>query len=327
VSSLSRRAIWAYVPVAVLLAALLSGCNGPTIIDQATQIGNYKIDFSIEPQTLKPPQFATLNYGVLDASTNKPPKAFDPVYGALMHNVIVSRDLTVFRHSYTDRGAQDQFSMPTEFPQTGEYYSYTIFKPAGADVQVLKGTIQSGDAGNGPVLAVDTDRAKLAYGSRFELLTAKDGVHVGKPSQLAIYATERGNPVTELWPFLNAPGYLWVIGQDGNNFGVEVGAAQGRPMGGDNSTGQVVPAPTLIPDLQEAIASRTVQPVPSLVPAQQTALVSVVQTPGLVVPTSGYGPTIIFTHTFPKAGLYKMWAEMQYRNQVFTVDWVVNVAP
>ena len=98
-------------------------------------------------------------------------------------------------------------------------------------------------------------------------------------------------------------------------------------MGGDNSNGQPVAAPTLMPDVQAAVASRTAQPAATLIPAQQTALVSIVETPGAVVPGTGYGPTVAFTHVFPKAGLYKVWAEMQYRDQVITVDWVLNVAP
>jgi hypothetical protein len=313
--------------VALAPVALLAGCNGPTVVDQAERIGNYKIDFSMDPQTLKPPQLVTVNYAISEASTNKPVKSFDPIYGALIHNVIISRDLTVFKHSYATQSQLDQFSMLTQFPQTGEYYSYTIFKPTGGDLQVLRGTIQSGDAGQAPQPVVDAERAKLAYGSRFELLTGPNPIRAGQPSQLAVFVTERGSPVTILWPFLDAPGYLWTIGQDGNDFGVETGAAQGRPLGADNAGGTAVAAPTLMPDVQSAVASRTAQPVATLFPAQQTALVSVVETPAAVLPGMGFGPTVAFTHTFPKAGLYKVWAEMRYRGQDITVDWVLNVAP
>jgi hypothetical protein len=324
---LRRGSTLALTALALGAGAFLTGCNGPTVVDQADQIGNYKIDFSMDPQTLKPPQLVTVNYAISDAGTNKPVKSFDPIYGALIHNVVISRDLTAFKHTYATQSQLDQFSMLTQFPQTGEYYSYTMFKPTGGDLQVLRGTIQAGDAGNAPQLVVDANRAKLAYGSRFELLTGPNPIRAGQPSQLAVYVTERGNPVTTLWPFLDAPGYLWVIGQDGNDFGVETGASQGRPMGADNAEGQAMAAPTLIPDVQGAVASRTAQPAATLIPAQQTALVSVVETPGAVVPGTGYGPTVAFTHTFPKAGLYRIWAEMQYRNQILTVDWVLNVAP
>ncbi len=150
-------------------------------------------------------------------------------------------------------------------------------------------------------------------------------MHAGKPAQLGIYVTERGSPVTELWPFLDAPGYLWVIGQDGQDFAFVTGAAEGRSM--SSGSGTAIAAPTLMPGLQAAVSSRTAQPVATLVPVQQTALVSVVQTPGAVVPSTAHGPLITYTHTFPKTGLYKIWSEMQYRGQPILVDWVVNIEP
>jgi hypothetical protein len=67
--------------------------------------------------------------------------------------------------------------------------------------------------------------------------------------------------------------------------------------------------------------------VPTLLPVQATAQVSVIETPGAVTPGTGYGPLVAFTHTFPKAGMYKVWAEMSYRGQPVTVDWVLSVEP
>ena len=67
----------------VATTTLLPGCNGPTVVDQADQIGNYKVDFSMDPETLKPPQLVTVSYAISDASTNKPVTGFEPIYGAL----------------------------------------------------------------------------------------------------------------------------------------------------------------------------------------------------------------------------------------------------
>jgi hypothetical protein len=44
------------------------------------------------------------------------------------------------------------------------------------------------------------------------------------------------------------------------------------------------------------------------------------------VPSIGYGPNIAFTHTFPRAGFYKMWLEVLYRGQVSLVNYVIKVA-
>ena len=157
--------------------------------------------------------------------------------------------------------------------------------------------------------------------------------------------TERGAPVTALWPFLGSPGFLWVIDSDGNNFGVETGASEGHPYVAPSATAEATqstpilslptqsptgapsPAPTLVPDLQAAVASVTSVPVPTLAPVQQTPQLSVVETPGAVVPSIGYGPTVAFTHTFPEPGYYKVWAEVLYRDQVIAVGWMLKVEP
>jgi hypothetical protein len=321
-ASWQRRAATLLAAGAAL--ALLSGCTGQTSIDQASSIGNYNITFGIQPERLNPPQRAALDYGITDAKTNKPVTKFDTIYGAMFHNVLFSRDLRAFQHSYAEENQLNAFSLSTQFIETGKYYSYTMFRPTGSDLQVLTGTVQSGDAGNAPDLRVDTD-PREAFGAQFSLVLGSTPIHAGAPTQLAVYVTERGNPVTELWPFLGAPGYLWIVDENGQSFAVETGASQSHPTSGSST--QPAPAPTVGTDLQAALTAVAGQPVPTMLPAQQTAQVSVVETPGVVVPDVGYGPSVVFTHTFPHPGLFKVWAEMEYRNQVEQLDWVLNIAP
>jgi len=318
-----------------LILLLLAACSGPTVVEQADHIGNYNISFSVDPQSMKPPQVGSVSYGISDATTGKPVSAFDTVYGALIHNVLMSRDLTLFSHNYTNRSQQNQFSMRAVFPESGKYYSHTLFQPAGADLQVLTGTVQIGDEGNEPELVVNTGRSQTAYGARFDLLLGSNPIRAGQPTQLGVYVTERGAPVTALWPFLGAPGYLWVIDSEGNDFGVETGASEAHSYPAEASTPQArpspseppAPPPTFVPTLQAELATRTAQPVPTLFPVQLTPQQSVIQTPGAVVPSVGYGPTVAFTHTFPKPGYYKIWSEVQYRDQVIAVGWMLKVEP
>jgi hypothetical protein len=84
------------------------------------------------------------------------------------------------------------------------------------------------------------------------------------------------------------------------------------------------PAPTFQPDVATAIASITAQPVSTLLPVQQTAQSSVIGTP-VVQPAVGYGPEVAFTHTFPHAGLYKLWLEVVHGREVILSDFVVRV--
>jgi hypothetical protein len=313
--------------VAGLLAFVLGGCVGQTTVDQSTSQGNLNIAFTMDPARLNPPQLsATLNYALSDAKTGKPVILLDTIYGAQMHNIMISRDLSAFYHTYAGSSQRAEFSMPTQFPIQSQYYSYTLYQPTGSPLQILTGTVQAGQQGAAPQLITDTDHVKSSYGSQFQLILGTNPIKAGTPVQLAVHVTERGNPVTALWPNLGAPGYLWIVDENGNHFGVETGASAAQQLFGTPGA-PLTPGPTFAPDLLNSLATVTAQPVPTLLPVQQTPAVSIVQTPGAVIPSIGYGPTVAFTHTFPTPGLYKIWVEINYRDNVSDIPWVLNVSP
>ncbi|MEP6775882.1 MAG: hypothetical protein ABJA50_09830, partial [Chloroflexota bacterium] len=149
----------AALAVTVLAAGVLSGCTDPTTADYPATSGNYAVAVSMDPQRLNPPQFATINYKITDPSTGKPVTAFAPVDGALFHNVLISGDLMTFKHSYSDRVTDNQVSLATFFPQKGTYYSFGLFQPVGGDMQLLQGTVKTGE-GAEPALTVESTVAK-----------------------------------------------------------------------------------------------------------------------------------------------------------------------
>ena len=332
-------------PAALVSAALatiaLVACNGPTIVDAPETSGDFRVSLSMDPATLNPPQLATINYSITDNSTGKPVAEYAPVLGALFHNVLISRDLLHFEHSPTDRLLMDTFSTLTYFPKTGAYYSFGIFNPVESGVNVYLHTVQSGDVGPEPQLADELSASQVdrKFGLRLELMTGPEPLRAGQDAQIAFYVTELGQPVTGLWSYLDAPGYLWIIDEDGQNFTWEVGISPAHaltttgtpppsPTAGANqpTVAPTLPPPTFIPDLGEQLATRTAQPAPTLAPVQATAQASVLE-PQLVRPPVTYGPYIAFPHRFPAAGLYKMWLEFMYRGEVIKSGWVVSVEP
>lgn len=347
----SRLRGLATLAVAVLAGGVLSGCTDPTTVDYPATSGSYNVTVSMDPQRLNPPQFATINYHVTDASNGKPVTNFSTVEGALFHNVLISGDLTQFKHTYSNRVSDNQVSLATFFPQRGTYYSYALFQPAGGDMQLYPGTVHTGE-GAAPNLKVDSTVAKVTaqYGLRVELMTGEGPIKAGEDRQLAAFVSEHNVPVNAIWPFLGAPGYMWIINSEGKDFAWERGAAVAHQLlpdatatettgGNSSSSSSATPAsaqatgtpvaptagpPTLAPGIDSALATRTVQPIATLQPAQATAQLSVME-PSLVLPAVGYGPYVVFTHKFPEAGLYKIWVEFTYRNQVITTDWVVQV--
>jgi hypothetical protein len=324
---------------ATLTALALVACNGPTIVDAPEGAGDFRVTLSMDPATLNPPQLSTINYTVSDGRTGKPVAEYTPALGALFHNVLISRDLIHFKHSYTSRLLLGSVSLQTYFPTTGKYNSYGIFNPAEADVNVYAHTVQAGDEGPEPNLVDDADKSKVArqYGLRLDLLTGPEPIRAGEDAQIAVYVTERGVPVTGLWPFLDSPGYLWIIDQESRHFTWEEGVSPshvltttGTPSPSPTAATQAAtveptrPVPTFIPSLLEDLVTRVAQPIPTLAPVQATAQASILE-PQAVRPPITHGPYVLFGHEFPEPGLYKIWFEFMYRGQVIYADWVVTV--
>jgi hypothetical protein len=343
VTSLSTLGSKAAFLIAIIALAASTGCAGPTSVDVGPQNGQYRVIMKMDPLTLNPPQLGTLTFGVTDAKTGKPVVAYEPVLGAdtLMHTIVISKDLLSFWHGDTDRLVQNEASISTFFPKTGTYYVYTIYKPAGAPLQVFTSTITSGPPSEEATLVEDASSAKTAGSVRVQLVTSPSTLKAGTPAQLVFHLSERGRLIQEVEPYLEAPGHLWIVNERGEDFGHESGAAAAHQLiapaspspteAGATSVAQSSPQatatlalPTFAPGIGEALATITAVSVPTLAPVQQTAQLSVVETPA-VQPAIGYGPDIAFTHTFPEEGLYKMWLEFKYRDRVVQVDYVVQV--
>ncbi|HEX8599842.1 MAG TPA: hypothetical protein VF952_15170 [Chloroflexia bacterium] len=213
--SLMRHARRKFTVLLALLAlggGVLAGCAGPTTISEGGSTGKYDIKVRLDPVHLNPPALGTLSFEVSDQTTKKPVTAFAPVFDIsdLMHTITIHKDATFFRHSFTDRLVVGAASVPVGFPEMGTYYTWTYFKPDGAELQVFKTKVQTGTE---PVVqAQDEDlRPKVSYGLRVELLHGEEAWHAGEPVQLAFRMTQRGYPVRDLQAYFGAPGHLWIL--------------------------------------------------------------------------------------------------------------------
>lgn len=343
------------VTLGLTLAAY--GCTGPTSLSGQGGSEQYAVDIKMDPLTLNPPQLGTLTFEVRENANGKVVNAFEPVAGALLHNVIMSRDLEFFRHDAAQHLVLDQASVSAYFPSMGTYYTYALYKPVGAPVQQFKSTIVSGSESEEAQLVEETSRSsradsqlsivKVTNGLSVGWVKGTESIKAGQPSQLLFHVTERGAPVTSLWPLYDAPAHLWLVDSDANEFTHLMGTAQSRVLipdatpaagttQGEGSSSQPIPrevpggggtpmpVPTLIPSLRGALATVTSIPYPTLLPVQKTPQADMggVQD---VRPATGYGPDVVFTHTFPHEGMYKMWLEVKWRDQIVATDFVVRV--
>ncbi|MDQ5822716.1 MAG: hypothetical protein M3441_00700 [Chloroflexota bacterium] len=208
----ARRKSTVLLALLALAGGVLAGCAGPTAISEGGSTGKYDVKVRLDPVHLNPPALGTLSFEVTDQTTQKPVTQFEPVFDIsdLMHTITIHKDATFFRHSFTDRLVLSSASVPVGFPEMGTYYTWTYFKPDGAELQVFKTKIQTGTE---PVVqAQDEDlRPKVSYGLRVELLHGEEAWHVGEPVQLAFRVTQRGYPVRDLQAYFGAPGHLWIL--------------------------------------------------------------------------------------------------------------------
>ncbi len=351
---LRHRVAALYGVTLVSLALATTACTGTTTIDPQAQQGQFAVTVRMDPPTLNPPQLGTLNFAVTDTKSGKPVSKFEPVSNVLMHSVVISKDMLFFRHAFTSNLTLGDASLSAYFPGQGRYTAYVLYNPAGAALQTFTTTITTGQEGPDPALVEDAARAKVSGDARVQLVVPMDGYHVGRSQQLLFHVTERGNPVSELWPFLGAAGHLWIkddVAPDStlahevgastyrNTGETAVPAAEGTPSGitipalqGSSSgpgpefspIGTPIPVPALDASVAGPLATLTSQPVATLFPVQETAQASVLGAQA-VQPSVAFGPDVVFTHTFQHPGLYKMWFEFQYKGRVVTTDHVIRV--
>ncbi len=323
--------------VVTSLVVALSGCQGPTSIEAQPGIGKYSVTIKTDPLTLNPPQLATLSYLVTNNETNKAVTEFEPIWGALLHNIVIRDDLQYFRHTSTNNTIRDAASVLTYFPTTGKYHTYTLFQPTGEPLQVYTATITSGEGEDHADMEIDETRTKLSGGLRVQLITGSEMIRAKEATQLVFRVTERGRPVTDLWPLYEAPGHLWIVNEHGEDFAHLTASAASRRLVPEMATGTpqpaasrtagaITPGPTFAAGVAEAVASATSAAVPTLPAVQQTAQASTLDEPD-VQPTFGYGPELVFTHTFPHEGLYKMWLEIERNDLTLQYDYFVRVTP
>jgi len=383
----------------IVLLLILSGCSGRTTVEPEEQPGErYQVQVALDPPTLNIPHLGTLTFQVIDtANGNKPVEEFAEVSGALLHHINVSHDLEYFYHSFTEVLVDKQASVFVNFPKLGSYYSYALFRPAGAELQTYRQTITAGPADEHPPdIVPDASPRKQAGWLTFDLITESE-IKRGSPTQLVLHVSERGQEVTALSPYLNAPGHLWLIDSEGEHPAHIAGAAEGRRVaptgttvvggaGGTETAGTSTPSargtsaagtpqaigtaegedvgqgagsttggtgaasagqggtrsggpgtppveqemlpierPTYVSAIEDALATVTAGPRPTFAAVQQTAQSYIQSTPE-TGSDYAFGPDVAFTHTFPEAGLYKLWFEVLHRGQVVLVSYVVDVS-
>lgn len=160
---------------------------------------------------------ASLTFTIKDP-TGAPVTKVEAVHEKLMHLLIISKDLSWFRHEHPVVQKDGTFTLGFTFPQGGDYILYHDFTPPNVGQQVVQVPLTVEGAAPAAVkLTVDDKAPKTIDGYTVSLDTGGP-VKTGGETHLAFTITKDGKPVTTLAPYLGAMGHLVVISEDRSEF-------------------------------------------------------------------------------------------------------------
>ena len=181
------------------------------------RIGEYRMDVAVTPGP-RGAGAARLRITVRDPATGKPVPAFAAVHERLLHLFIIDRALDYFAHVHPAPAGDGVFDLRYRLPP-GEYVLIADFLPQGGTSQMLQHAIVT-PGYRGPLFPPAADlkpeipAEKTVDGLRVRLDAT--GLRAGKEAVLRFTLTDavNGVPVTDLEPFLGAPGHMLIVNAD-----------------------------------------------------------------------------------------------------------------
>ena len=183
------------------------------------RLGEYKLDVTLLPRAGG--GASGLEIAVRDPETGDPVKQFIDVHERPFHLFILSRDLSQFAHVHPERapdGRPDGGFILRQDVAAGEYVLVADFLPAGGTPQLVERAIVTpGHTGPlfGPVPdLVISPAEQVVAGLRIRMDASSPVPRRETPVRFHISDASTGLPVTDLEPYLGAPGHLLVVNQD-----------------------------------------------------------------------------------------------------------------
>ncbi len=294
------------VVIALALIALAVGCAGSPQSTQTTQQAKsspfvrtsltgasaFSSELMAEPSEVKAGEQATFIFTVKDEK-GAPVRDLQIVHEKPMHLLVVSNDLAQFDHVHPEPQGDGTLRVNYNFPNGGGYKLYADFTPPGAKQVVERYDVTVG----GP------ERARTALVEDKSLTSKVDSLSVtmfpDKPLRageelminFAVADAQTAAPVTDLQPYLGALAHFVIISEDMTEFlHVHPMDAKDAKQNEDEHKGMKMTA-------------------------TKSGGEGAVRTPAVSAHT-----------TFPRAGLYKLWAQFQRGGRVITVPFVLRVA-
>ncbi len=250
------------------------------------------MDFKAEPAEIKAGGPTTLFFTIKDKQ-GAIVKDLETVHEKLVHLLIVSKDLAEFYHIHPEQQADGSFKVMHTFPNGGDYRLYADFTPQASSQIVEQVNVKvSGTARAAIPLVPDQTLEKTVDDLRVVMKPEGD-IKAGNELMLnfQVFDAKSGKPVTDLQNYLGALAHFVIISEDMKDFVHAHPMSKGEKMDGmkmDESKPHSH-------DKTEGDAKKVSE-------------------------------SEVSAHTaFPRAGLYKLWAQFQRNGKVISVPFIVNV--
>ena len=265
---------------------------------ELTENARYAADLKIEPAAAQAGEEVNLIFTVKDKQGEKV-KNLKIVHEKLMHLLVVSDDLAQFDHVHPEQQADGSFHLKYKFPNGGVFKLYTDFTPPDAGQIVNVFDVKAGGAIREKTpLVADREFTKTVDGLTFTMKTGEP-LQAANSTALNFYVTDaQGKTVTDLQPYLGAMAHFVVISEDATKF-LHV-HAEGGEMTKTIGTGGHEGHGDRHGEMEMDVKTDAKNP---------------------------NTPTVMAHTEFPTGGIYKLWGQFQREGLVFTVPFVLNVAP
>jgi hypothetical protein len=215
-----------------------------------------------------------------------------------LHLLVISDDLAAFYHLHPEPATDGSFRVQHTFQHGGHYHVYADFTPRDA-AQVIAQFALTVHGSARPTIALveDTAGTKIADGVHVTM-TTEQPLRAGEESMLTFTVTDATThtPVTDLEPYLGALAHFVIVSDDGRDF------LHAHPMEHTEMAGA-----------HGHSSHHAALPMHAASMAHDTS--------SMPIPSA----SAVNAHTtFPRAGVYKIWVQLQRGGRVITVPWVVR---
>ncbi len=146
-----------------------------------------------------------LRFSIQDENGRKV-TAYEREHGKELHFIVVSRDLTVYRHLHPTRAADGTWSTSAGLPAAGGYRAFADFKPAKKGAAGV--TLGADLAVSGKYAPASLPAPAATAEADGYQVTLTGGLRPGRSGELRLNVAKDGKPVTDLQPYLGAYGHL-----------------------------------------------------------------------------------------------------------------------